>query len=300
MAHRGFPNIALVRDALGTLVPAIKKGALPPPPLESWTGAVGFPIADGVIAVQTLARKIAAAYSLQVGTVVVTFLENMKEAGRVELGGPGQRDFYIELNSAYRQRPRVMSAILGHEVGHIFLHHHRLHPPPGLPAEIMTDTVAVLYGFGAAMADTFRVTETTSQSGNVITTTRHTEQMGYLTPDEVGYALVRSGFARSGVVIESAAARDAFATGSDFARSELSAPPLRIAPWWRRLAYLARRWWAEFRRATDTLSSAEFYRLQTGKVMFRCVVCCHAIRVPTRAKLTATCPRCKAELPCDT
>lgn len=139
MTPRGFPNIGHVRDALGVLVPAIKKGKLPPPATAPWEGHVGFPVNDAVIGVQHLARKIATAYELSVGTVIVTFVESLKEAGRVELSGPGQRDFFVELRAEFKAQPRVITAILGHEIAHIFLHHHRVHLAPGLPEEILTD-----------------------------------------------------------------------------------------------------------------------------------------------------------------
>lgn len=298
---RGFPNIGLVRDAIGVLVPAIKKGKLPPPAMEPWEGHIGFPIKDPVIGVQHLARKIAKAYELSVGTVIVTFIDGMKEAGRVELSGPGQRDFFVELRAEFKEQPRVITAILGHEIAHIFLHHHRVHLAPGLPEEILTDATAVLYGFGAVMADTFRVSEKSEYVGdNMIRTTRSERHMGYLTPDEMGYVLMRSGFGGIDEKLESLAARDALAVGRSRARSELTAPPLKSTSWWRRAIYKVLRWWAEWRKHAPELHALDFYRVQAGKVLFRCTVCCQGIRVPTRASLTATCPRCETELPCET
>lgn len=300
MTPRGFPNIGHVRDALGVLVPAIKKGKLPPPATAPWEGHVGFPVNDAVIGVQHLARKIATAYELSVGTVIVTFVEGLKEAGRVELSGPGQRDFFVELRAEFKAQPRVITAILGHEIAHIFLHHHRVHLAPGLAEEILTDATAVLYGFGAVMADTFRVSETSEVIGDMIRTTRSERHMGYLTPDEMGYVLTRSGFGGIDHKLESFHARDALAVGRTRARRELTAPPLRRTSWWRRALYNLRRWWAEWRKHAPELEPLDFYRLQAGKVLFRCTVCCQGVRVPTRTTLTATCPRCETELPCDT
>lgn len=300
MTLRGFPNIGLVRDALGVLVPAIKKGKLPPPATTPWEGHVGFPVNDPVISVQHLARKIARAYELSVGTVIVTFVEGLEEAGRVELSGAGQRDFFVELRAEYKDQPRVITAILGHEVAHIFLHHHRVHLAAGLGEEILTDVTAVLYGFGAVMADTFRVSEKSEVIGNMIYTTRSTRHLGYLTPDELGYVLTRSGFGGIDHELESLYAREALAIGRSRARAELTAPPLRSTSWWRRALYVLLRWWAERRKHAPELEALDLYRVQAGKVLFRCAVCCQRIRVPTRTSLTATCPRCETELPCET
>jgi hypothetical protein len=298
--RRGFPNIALVRDALGVLVPAMKKGRLPPPPAAVWDGHRGFPVENAVIAVQTLAKRIAQVYGLDIGTVVVTFLSNMQQAGRVELAGPGQRDFFIEIRDEYRTQPQVISAILGHEVAHIFLHKHQLHPPDGFAAEIMTDTTAALYGFGAAMADTFKVTETQQDLGHAIRITTHVHQLGYLTPDEMGYAVTRAGFGHVEGALQSPAARHAFGVGRNLAREELTSPPLLRSGWFSRLAYRLKRWWADLRKHEAPLDASHVYRLMAGKVMFRCTVCCQGIRLPTRARITATCPRCETELPCET
>lgn len=290
MAPRGFPNIALVRDAIGVLAPAIKQGTLPPPPRNPWVIPPEVPGQSSVIRVQHLARRVAGVYGLDVGLIVVTFRSDITEAGRVELGGNQQRDFFIELREDYAYEEVMLSAILGHEVAHIFLHRHRLHPPPGLYGEIVTDVAAVLYGFGAVMADTFRV----SEEGE--------HHMGYLTPDEVGFVLFRSGFDFRACMraLTSKAARAALQIGRTGARRELTSPPLRRAAWWKRLTYRVRRWWSERAHRTEELVATRLYALTGGHVHFRCVVCCQGLRVPTRKELTAVCPRCRTAMACVT
>lgn len=88
--------------------------------------------------------------------------------------------------------------------------------------------------------------------------------------------------------------------GRSYARTELSSPPLLRSSLWARLIYRVKRWWAEVRRHEQPLESNQVYRLQKGRVMFRCTVCCQGIRLPTRSRITATCPRCETELPCET
>lgn len=297
---RGFPNIDLVRDALGVLVPAIKRGQLPPPSGQVWDGWRGFPVGDPIIGVQHLAKRIASVYSLQVGLVLVSFLEQMKEAGRIELGSRAQDEFHVELRSEFKTKPRVLSAILAHELAHVFLHRHGLPTGGSLAAEIITDTTAVIYGFGALMADTYVVTETREAVAEGTLVRRSEQHLGYLTPDEMGYALTRAGFGAVDQRLESHAARRALEIGRARAGRELTCPPLRsshpLRAWW----YRVLRWWAALRDLRDEIAPLALYGFQPGKVVFRCTVCCQGIRLPTRARVTATCPRCETELPCDT
>jgi hypothetical protein len=123
--------------------------------------------------------------------------------------------------------------------------------------------------------------------------------LGYLTPDEMGYVLTRSGFGEV-ATLESPAARRALVIGRSRARAELTCPPLGGAPWWAWVMYRLRRWWAEVWRHARELNEHDCYRLQIGKVLFRCTQCCQALRVPTRMNITATCPRCRTELRCET
>lgn len=282
--------MALVRDAMGVLLPAIKQGTLPAPPRSPWTIPPGGARQSPVIRVQHLARRVAGIYGLDVGLIVVAFRSNIQAAGSVELGGPQQRDFFVELREDYAQEPGTLSAILGHEVAHIFLHRHRLHPPPGISAEIMTDIAAVLYGFGAVMADTFRV----SQEGE--------HHLGYLTPDEVGFVLFRSGFDFRACMrdLTSNAASEALQIGRTQAKRELTTPPLRCAAGWKKLKYRVQRWWSERTGRREELVATRLYAVSAGHVHFRCVLCCQGLRVPTRKDLTAVCPRCRTAMPCVT
>ena len=300
MTQRGFPNIAIVREALGALVPAIKQGALPSPPRSPWTVPPAPTHQTPVIRVQHLARRVAETYGLDVGLIVVAFRSDIEQAGRVELGGRWQRDFFIDLREEFAQQDAILSAILGHEVAHIFLHRHHLHPPMSLYAEIMTDITAVLYGFGPVIADTFRVTERIEPVFVGTRTTRTVHHMGYLTPDEVGFVLFRSGFDLGACMraLTSRAARSALRIGRTRARRELTAPPFRCAAWWKRLTYRVQRWWSELAWRWEELDATRLYALTEGHVHFRCVLCCQGLRAPTRKKLTAVCPRCRTAMPC--
>ena len=151
---RGFPNIVLVRDSLRTLVPRIKRGMLPPPPPAPWQGHRQYDRTDPILSIQRLAKSIGQEYRLVIGTVVVSFSSSLDHAAHVEIGH--SNDYFIEVNSAYKNRPGELGAILGHELAHIFLHRHGLSLQDTMPNEILTDTTAALYGFGLLMADSFQ------------------------------------------------------------------------------------------------------------------------------------------------
>lgn len=296
--RRGFPHLGLIHDSLKRLVPAIKRGTLPPPSPHPWGGWTDYDAKEPILSVQRLARRIAEVFGLDVGTIVVSFHDNVDFAGRVELGS--SRDFFVEVHAQYRAQPRVIAAVLGHEVAHIFLHRRRLALAETLPNEILTDTTAALYGFGALMADTFEVSETREQLVNAVRITRREQALGYLTPDELGYVLTRSGFARIEDYLRSAAARDALQQGRTQAELELATPPLALASWWSRLGYRLRRAWAGWRRLREELSHHTPYAFQEGRIAFRCPHCCQGMRLPLRQKLIARCPSCELEVPCDT
>lgn len=296
--NRGFPNLALVHDSLKRLVPAIKRGTLPPPSPLPWNGWTDYDAKEPVLSVQRMARRIADVFWLDVGTIVVSFHDNVDFAGRVELGP--SRDFFVEVHARYRNQPRVIAAVLGHEVAHIFLHRRRLALPETFPNEILTDTTAALYGFGALMADTFEVSEKREDLGDRVRITRREQALGYLTPDELGYVLTRSGVARVDDYLRSAAAREALLTGRAQAERELSTPPLALAPWWSRLLYRFWRAWAAYRRLRAELSHHTPYAFQDGRIAFRCPHCCQGLRLPLNQKLIARCPSCELEVHCIT
>ncbi len=296
--RRGFPHLELIHDSLKRLVPAIKRGTLPPPSPQPWSGWTDYDTTEPTLSVQRLARRIAEVFGLDVGTIVVSFHDNVEFAGRVELGA--SRDFFVEVHAQFRAQPRVIAAVLGHEVAHIFLHRRQLALAETLPNEILTDTTAALYGFGALMADTFEVSEKREQLADAVRVTRTEQALGYLTPDELGYVLTRSGFARVEEYLRSAAARDALQVGRERAVRELRTPPLALAPWWSRLLYRLWREWASWRRLRAELRHHTPYAFQEGRIAFRCPHCCQGMRLPLRQKLVARCPSCELEVACVT
>ena len=298
--RRGFPSLPVVRDALKRLVPAIKSGALPAPRPAPWHGFERYDPSDAVLSAQRLAREVLDVYALGCSTVIVTFDDALEAAGRVEIGGHGQREFFVELQGELRDRPKDIAATLGHECAHVFLHRHGLEQRDVWANEILTDTTAALYGFGALMADTFQVSYRRAFQDGGVVVHRDERSMGYLTPDELGYVLTRVGFAEVDAYLDSTAARVAMGVGRDRAHRELAAPPFAHAGWWPRLLYRAHVWLARWRSRGPALGAEEDYAVHDGRVSFRCPQCCQGMRLPVGKRARATCPVCEHTMACVT
>lgn len=295
MEH-GYPHLALIRSALRDLVPRIRDGRLPPVPGKPWTGwADIYDMLEPELSVQKLARAIADAYGITVRTILVTFEPNLPVPGLVTLRQGPQVDFVVELKSNLKLLPREITAVLGHEVAHIFLHRHGLRRAETLPDEILTDTAAALYGFGVLTLDAYTVTS--HQSGDSVSYTER--RLGYLTPEEVGYVLEKGGV--SGVVdhLSGGAARAAHAKGARRHRRDLGAP-LADCGWWSRGLYRLLRWWTLLSGRAVALTEDRVFGLTRDKVEFRCPVCTQRLRLPVGKVLTARCGRCGHEVACET
>lgn len=238
-----------------------------------------------------MARRISEVYRLDVGVVLVTFLPNLGSPGRVELHGG--RDFFVELDLSLRDHSRNLAATLGHEIAHIFLENNGLAFESTAETECLTDTAAALYGFGALMADTYVVTSTSKAVPGGTQITHHARSMGYLTPDEFGYVMTRSGTPVPPDALTSPAASVAFGAGRRRALASVGAPPLRVASRWRRLGYRLRLLHHRLFPREEELRTDRDYAFQAGgRVAFRCPLCTQGMRVPSRRSLNATCPCC--------
>ena len=292
---RGFPNLAIIRQVIGLLIPRIKSGALPPPK-PPWQGWSSYNSKDHILSAQGLAVEVAKVYDLKVGTLVVTF-GSLKSAANVELG-PSD-DYFIEVDNQFTGRPKELGAVLGHELAHIFLHRAGIHGEDTWSNEILTDTTAAIYGFGALMADSFTVTETERIVAGGVEITRQERALGYLTPDELGYVLTRCTPNNIAEYLSSSAARTALRRGRRVALRETSSPPLAHAPLQARLLYQLKRL-SSLPRVRDGLPAKYRYGFGENRVSFRCPLCCQGIRLPLKKRLKTSCPRCELEMRCQT
>ncbi len=293
---QGFPHLGSIRRSLRTLIPRIRDGRLPAVPGRPWTAwSTVYDMLEPELSVQRLARVIADAYHLKVGTIVVTFDPNLPVPGRVALGASD--DFIIELKSNLKLLPRDISAVLGHEVAHIFLHRHGLRRPDTLEDEILTDTAAALYGFGVLALDTYSVSQHTSADGQGVTYTER--RLGYLTPVEVGYVLEKGGVAGTPEHLTSHAPMAAFRKGARRHRRDLGAP-LADCPWWSRGWYRLWRWITLLSGWTIPLTERRVFGLSRQHVEFRCPICTQRLRLPVGKAVRATCGTCRHTVPCET
>jgi len=239
---------------------------------------------EPVLCVQRMARRIAEVFGLDVGPIVVCFHDNVDFAGRVELSA--SCDFFVEVHAEFRAQPRVIAAVLCHEVAHIFLYRGRLALPETQPNEIRTDTTAALYGFGALMADTFVFSEKREDLVDSVRITRMECALGYLTPDELGYVLTRSGFARVDDYLRSAAVRGALQQGG--ARAVLE------------LASRARPGGACCSTASGARGPISAVCARSWPPHTPCTFHDGHISLPLRQKLIARCASCELEVACIT
>ena len=235
---------------------------------------------DPVIATQTLAKAIAAHFRLRVGTIAVTFEPGLPAPGRIELSR--SRDFFIEIAEMHRTKPRAISAILAHEISHLFLFEHKVEMEPRPLNEILTDTAAVFLGCGVAILNGAEELERWLGHNQLERQLRH---FGYLTLPEFGYIQAK---------------RDVF-HGRDSTAAFESGPPLR--------GYVAGKLILQRERGGSPVSRPSVLS-RVGRairamgtspgtgdnpIVFRCLNCSQPLRVSggRGEEVTIRCPLCQ-------
>ncbi|PWI43470.1 hypothetical protein [Streptomyces sp. ICBB 8177] len=303
----GFPHLETVRSSLTALykrlsydtISAFPASVLPE---QVWVG----PEEDVHLGAQRVASAIVAHLRLPRARVIVAF-RDMVHAGSVELtAGP---EYFVELNSRFKDDRRDIGACLAHEVTHVYLHRLGLEYPGVRDNEILTDTASAYLGAGWLLLDAYR--EESNVRGDRLV--RQALKLGYLTPEEFGYVLAKRALALGDDIepwFSGPQARDAYRAGLARARDDLRRPPLLGAGWASRRRYAADRRHAEQvlrapgMRLAETRPGGPGYAFErTGgvlRVSFPCPTCHQRIRVPVRGRLTARCGLCRTELECDT
>ncbi|MER5969821.1 hypothetical protein ABT112_08800 [Streptomyces sp. NPDC002055] len=297
----GFPHIETVRSAITALYQRLSPDtvhsfAASVPPAE-----VAFADADDLhLGAQRVARAMVQHLRLPEARIIVSF-RDMHHAANVELtAGP---EYFVELNSRFRDHREDIGAALAHEVMHIYLHRLDLSFPGTRDNEILTDTAAAYLGAGWLLLDAFREDAVTSQ------------KLGYLTPEEFGYVLAK----RARVFGEdpspwftSPQAYTAYTAGRAPARHDEEQPPLTAGGWAGRLRYARERRAAQGGRPVPPPHGhggraahppGGGYRFEGGsplRVTFPCPTCLQRIRVPVRGRMRARCGLCRTVLDCDT
>ncbi len=143
-----------------------------------------FGKADILTRAHLIAKNLVQFFGLPTGSIVVRFSDQVS-AGRVELTN---EDFYeVELHTKYKTDPQDIPAVLAHELTHVLLWRSGLWLDNTHLNEVLTDTACILFGAGWLSLAAHRTEITSSQ--NLETTT--TKTLGYLSPNEIIWILVR-------------------------------------------------------------------------------------------------------------
>lgn len=293
--ERGFPHLERVRASLRSLYRRLSREAVEQFGSSVLPLDVAFDQDEELYAgVQRLARVMVRHLRLPDARVIVSFRE-MEFAAEVELtAGP---EYFVELNSRFKDHRRDIGAALAHEVTHVYLHRLGLELPRTPDNEVLTDTVATYLGAGWLLLDAYRQDSLSAQ------------KLGYLTPEEFGYVLAKRAelFGEDpSVWFTSPQAYEAYRTGRALASREAGQAPLAAAGWRERKRYaLDRRWARSSVEGAGLLGRESGYRFERTaggelRVSFRCPTCTQRIRVPLRGRVHVRCGLCGAVLDCDT
>jgi hypothetical protein len=244
---------------------------------------------DPLIGAQYLAKRIGAHYRLPVTTVIVSFSSSLKPPGQVELSQ--SNEFFVELQSKFKEAPEAVAAILAHEVAHIFLHRCGVRFQDAFENEVLTDTTAVYVGFGPVIMNAATQSKV-NLSSNVVQT--RTNYFGYLTLEEFGYIQAK----RDDVVgldsfstIASGPAQSAFLAGKKRMYSERRKRPY-VPP-----TVSVSQWVESIWRRFFPGPPREQGPLRHGR--FECVCCSQELRIPAIGKqLIVRCPNCDSRHKC--
>jgi hypothetical protein len=245
---------------------------------------------DPYLGAQRIAGAMVRHLGLPDARMVVSY-RDMPHAGSVELAaGP---EYFVELNSRFREDRRDVGAALAHEVTHVYLHRLGMRRPELWQDEILTDTAAAYLGAGWLLLDAYR--EEPALRGERITMAAFT--LGYLTPEEFGYVLAKRALTFGDDIepwFTSPQARDAYRAGLDLAHQDLRRPPLAAAPWPARRRYAGRR-----DRGVSTAEVSFDGPAAARRVAFPCPTCFQRIRVPCGRPVRARCGLCHTVHDCD-
>lgn len=311
--QHGFPHMAVIRESIRLLYKNLSAERmdrfstdLSPSELGSLYGK------DLIIGVQTMAGKIVRHLHLPIGSAIVTF-HDMDKPGRVELGP--ENAYLIELNSKYLSDYRDISAVLAHEIAHVFLHRHRIRMKDTLQNEILTDTTAAFLGVGWPCLNAYRISESReehyhSADHRSVEVTRTEESLGYLTPEEFGYVLEKRSMIFGGKLknlIQGRDAKKALYQGAKLARADYLQPPLAKAKRSDRSKYRVHRKFIEdvsrksgLKGLSKEFSGYAFDISDSVRVVFACPICCQKLRLPTEVKVDAKCANCGSQFACTT
>ena len=230
---------------------------------------------DIVVLTQNIARQIANHFGLTITKVVVTFTHNLGVPGKVELSAGNV--FFVEVDEKYKSNTNFISAILAHEIAHIYLFKHKISMHDTFQNEVMTDTTAAFLGCANILLNSSY--DEVSYENNL--TTVHS--FGYISQHEVGYIAAKRDFLlqqNSSDAMIYGRSKEFFDAGKAYFLKSLGRPYIK-------------------RSALGNLAYQLKSRLKAGLIVFRCICCSQQLRIPETDKtLSVSCPTCKNNLFC--
>lgn len=138
---------------------------------------------DRIAYLKLVVRLAATRYNVPLDRVHVRFTNEQfdREAGRIRQTGRGT---FIDVMSQYRDHDAMLTVIVAHEMAHYALANRRIWIDDKQENEELTDTLAVLVGFGPLMIDAYH-REFSGVQGQTLYTSIF--GLGYLHPTAVAY-----------------------------------------------------------------------------------------------------------------
>ncbi|KNB52643.1 hypothetical protein [Streptomyces caatingaensis] len=282
--QHGFPHLATVHSAVTALYRRLSAEAVRGFATSLLPADVAFSDdEDPYLGVQRVAGAIVRHLRLPDARMIVSF-HGMRQAAGVELAaGP---EYFVELNTRFKEHRRDIGAALAHEVTHVLLHRLGLAFAGTRDNEILTDTVASYLGAGWLLLDAYREDALTTQ------------KLGYLTPEEFGYVLAlraREFGEDPSPWFTSPRAYDAYVAGAERARRGRRRAPLAGA------GRPARHRYARDRRAGVSSVPDEYaFGGDPLRVSFPCPTCRQWLRVRVSGRVRVRCGVCGGVAECDT
>lgn len=228
-----------------------------------------------VIYTQNIAKQIANHFGLNITHVIVTFVNKLGVPGKVILSSGNT--FFVEIDTKYQSNTNFISAILAHEIAHIYLFRKGLMLNDTYSNELLTDTTACFVGCANLILNSSY--DEVSFLGNQ--TTVHS--FGYITQYEVGYILAKRDFLlqqNSSEMLIYGRSKEFYEEGKAYFLKSLRRPYVKRSS----LGNLA--YWIK----------AKF---KAGSIIFNCICCDQQIRISANNKiLSVYCPTCNNSLLC--
>jgi hypothetical protein len=223
---------------------------------------------------QSAAKQIANFFGLDKIQPSVSFVNNLGVPGRVHLSHGNA--FPIEIDKGYSYSPNVISAILAHEIAHIYLFKHNIAIQDTLQNEILTDTTAAFLGCANLILNSSYEQMASHIETKVI-------WFGYITQYEVGYVQAKRDFLLrqdSSKAMIYGRSEEFFEEGRAHFLKSLGRPYVKPSA---------------LGKTADLLKSL----LNKRSVVFRCIGCGQRLRIPARdTTLSVHCPTCRNNLLC--